>query len=106
MMINKAKANILIVEDELLIAKNTAKKLDSFGYNVVKIVSTGQAAIDFVSLEQPDLVLMDITIKGEIDGIEAASQIKAISDVPIIFLTAYANDETLDRAAETGCYGY
>jgi diguanylate cyclase len=106
MMINKAKANILIVEDELLIAKNTAKKLDSFGYNVVKIVSTGQAAINFVSLEQPDLVLMDITIKGEIDGIEAASQIKAISDVPIIFLTAYANDETLDRAAETGCYGY
>jgi diguanylate cyclase len=106
MITTKAKANILIVEDELLIAKNTAKKLHSFGYNVVKIVSTGQAAIDFVSLEQPDLVLMDITIKGEIDGIEAASQIKAISDVPIIFLTAYANDETLDRAAETGCYGY
>ncbi|NJL52376.1 MAG: EAL domain-containing protein [Hydrococcus sp. SU_1_0] len=106
MIINQAKANILIVEDELLIAKNTAKKLQGFGYNVVKIVSNGQAAIDFVSLEQPDLVLMDITIKGEIDGIEAASQIKAISDVPIIFLTAYANDETLDRAAETGCYGY
>lgn len=106
MTTTKAKANILIVEDELLIAKNTARKLHGFGYNVVKIVSTGQAAIDFVSLEQPDLVLMDITIKGEIDGIEAASQIKAISDVPIIFLTAYANDETLDRAAETGCYGY
>jgi diguanylate cyclase len=106
MITTKVKANILIVEDELLIAKNTAKKLHGFGYNVVKIVSTGQAAIDFVSLEQPDLVLMDITIKGKIDGIEAASQIKAISDVPIIFLTAYANDETLDRAAETGCYGY
>ncbi|MGL5836158.1 MAG: two-component system response regulator [Waterburya sp.] len=106
MITTKAKANILIVEDELLIAKNTAKKLHGFGYNVVKIVSTGQAAIDFVSFEQPDLVLMDITIKGEIDGIEAASQIKAISDVPIIFLTAYANDETIDRAAGTGCYGY
>jgi diguanylate cyclase len=106
MITTKAKANILIVEDELLIAKNTAKKLHGFGYNVVKIVSTGQAAINFVSLEEPDLVLMDITIKGEIDGIEAASQIKAISDVPIIFLTAYANDETLDRAAQTGCYGY
>jgi diguanylate cyclase len=106
MIINQVKANILIVEDELIIAKNTARKLHDFGYNVVKIVSNGQAAIDFVSLEQPDLVLMDITIKGEIDGIEAASQIKAISNVPIIFLTAYANDETLDRAAETGCYGY
>ncbi|MEO0012930.1 MAG: hypothetical protein RLZZ535_1319 [Cyanobacteriota bacterium] len=106
MLTNKSKANILIVEDELLIAKNTAKKLNNFGYNVIKIVSNGQAAIDCVNLEQPDLVLMDIAIKGEIDGVETASQIKSISDVPIIFTTAYANDETLDRAAETGCYGY
>jgi EAL domain-containing protein (putative c-di-GMP-specific phosphodiesterase class I)/PleD family two-component response regulator len=106
MVTNKSKANILIVEDELLIAKNTAKKLNNFGYNVIKIVSNGQAAIDCVNLEQPDLVLMDIAIKGEIDGIETASQIKSISDVPIIFTTAYANNETLDRASETGCYGY
>jgi diguanylate cyclase len=106
MVTNESKANILIVEDELLIAKNTAKKLNNFGYNVLKIVSNGQAAIDCVNLEQPDLVLMDIAIKGEIDGIETASQIKSISDVPIIFTTAYANDETLERASETGCYGY
>ncbi|NJR44501.1 MAG: EAL domain-containing protein [Hyellaceae cyanobacterium CSU_1_1] len=106
MLTNESKANILIVEDELLIAKNTAKKLQSFGYNVLKLVSNGQAAIDCVNLEQPDLVLMDIAIKGEIDGIETASQIKSISDVPIIFTTAYANDETLERASETGCYGY
>ena len=97
---------ILIVEDELLIAKNTAKKLQKFGYSVVKIVATGKAAIDFTTENQPDLILMDIAIKGEIDGIETASQIKAICDVPIIFMTAYANDETLDRAAATGCYGY
>lgn len=100
------KARILIVEDELLIAKNTAKKLERFGYDVVKIVSTGQAAIDFVSLEFPDLILMDIAIKGEIDGIETASQIKYIADIPVIFMTAYANDQTLDRASDTGCYGY
>lgn len=106
MVTNKSQTNILIVEDELLIAKNTAKKLNNFGYNVIKIVSNGQAAIDCVNLEQPDLVLMDIAIKGEIDGIETASQIKSISDVPIIFTTAYANNETLDRASETGCYGY
>ena len=99
-------ADILIVEDELLIAKNMAKKLDSFGYNVVKIVSTGQAAIDFIAESKPDLILMDIAIKGEIDGIETASKIREIYDVPIIFITAYANDETLDRAAETGCYAY
>ena len=100
------QANILIVEDELLIAKNTAKKLNTFGYNVMKIVSTGQAAIDFVANEKPDLILMDIAIKGEIDGIETASQIKGVCDVPIIFTTAYTNEETLDRAAETCCYGY
>jgi diguanylate cyclase len=106
MVTNKSQTNILIVEDELLIAKNTAKKLNNFGYNVVKIVSNGQAAINCVNLEQPDLVLMDIAIKGEIDGIETASQIKSVSDVPIIFTTAYASNETLDRASETGCYGY
>jgi diguanylate cyclase len=98
--------NILIVEDELLIAKNTAKKLNNFGYNVAKIVSSGQAAIEFINQEQPDLILMDIAIKGEIDGIETASRIKGMVDVPVIFITAYANDETLERAAKTGCYGY
>ena len=103
-MINSTE--ILIVEDELLIAKNTAKKLTKFGYNVAKIVSTGRAAIDFVTHNSPDLVLMDIAIKGDLDGIDTASEIKSIADVPIIFMTAYANDETLDRAAETGCYGY
>lgn len=100
------QVNILIVEDELLIAKNTARKLEKIGYNIAKIVSTGQAAINFASQEKPDLILMDIAIKGEIDGIEAATTIKSKLDIPIIFLTAYANDETLDRASETGCYGY
>ncbi|MEM7759488.1 MAG: EAL domain-containing protein [Cyanobacteria bacterium P01_A01_bin.40] len=100
------QANILIVEDELLIAKITAKKLSKIGYNVSKIVSSGQAAIDFADQEQPDLILMDIAIKGEIDGIETAARIKSRLDVPVIFLTAYANDETLERAAQIGCYGY
>ncbi|MCC0177000.1 EAL domain-containing protein [Waterburya agarophytonicola K14] len=101
-----SKINILIVEDELIIAKNTAKKLEKSGYHVDKIVSSGQAAIDYINTNQPDLILMDIAIKGEIDGIETAAKIKLISDIPIIFLTAYANDETLERASQTGCYGY
>ena len=98
--------NILIVEDELIIAKNTAKKLTKSGYNVVKIVSSGQAAISFCEENFPDLILMDIAIKGSLDGIETAAMIKAKKDVPIIFLTAYASEQTLDRAAEIGCYGY
>ena len=100
------KSRILIVEDELIIAKNTAKKLRNLGYNVSKIVSSGQAAINYVNSEPPDLILMDIAIKGTIDGIETAIAIKVKADIPIIFLTAYASDETLDRASETGCYGY
>ncbi|MBE9047583.1 EAL domain-containing protein [Pleurocapsales cyanobacterium LEGE 10410] len=100
------RTNILIVEDELLIAKNTAKKLEKLGYAVCKIVSSGEAAIQYVNQKQPDLILMDIAIKGDIDGIETASRIKSTVDIPIIFLTAYANDETLDRASEVGCYGY
>ncbi|MEL6786541.1 MAG: EAL domain-containing protein [Cyanobacteria bacterium J06607_15] len=105
-MMISSNPNILIVEDELLIAKNTAKKLEKFGYTVIGIMATGQAAIDFVQNKKPDLILMDIAIKGNIDGIETASQIKGMFDIPIIFLTAYANEKTLDRASKTGCYGY
>lgn len=100
------KINILIVEDELIIAKNTANKLTNLGYNVTKIVSSGKAALDEITHQQPDLILMDIAIKGDLDGIETAAQIKSITDIPVIFLTAYANDQTLDRASQTGCYGY
>ncbi|WP_319421403.1 two-component system response regulator [Pleurocapsa sp. FMAR1] len=100
------ETNILIVEDELIIAKNTAKKLEALGYQVTKIVSSGQAAIDYIISDRPNLILMDIAIKGEIDGIETAETIKEIADIPLIFLTAYASDETLERASKTGCYGY
>jgi len=99
-------ANIVIVEDELIIAKNTAKKLKKIGYNIAKIVSSGRDAIDYVSKNTPDLILMDIAIKGDIDGIETAHQIKSITDIPVIFLTAYASDSTIDRASKTGSYGY
>lgn len=98
--------SILIVEDELIIAKSTAKKLEASGYKVPKIVSSGQAAIEYIQGDRPDLILMDIAIKGEIDGIETAKKIKHVADIPVIFLTAYASDEVIERAAKTGCYGY
>lgn len=100
------QVNILIVEDELLIAHMIATKLEKIGYNVLKIATSGQEALESVVQEQPDLILMDIVLQGELDGIETAAQIKSKLDVPVIFLTAYANDETLERAAQTGCYGY
>ncbi|MCC0178222.1 EAL domain-containing protein [Waterburya agarophytonicola K14] len=99
-------AKILIVEDELLIAENLAIKLKTLEYQVVDIVSSGKAALEKVELHNPDLILMDIAIKGKIDGIQTAQAIRKKHDVAIIFLTAYADDQTLDRATFAGCYGY
>lgn len=96
---------VLIVEDELLIAKNIAKKIKDMGHEVTQIVSSGEAAIQSVNANPPDLILMDIAIKGALDGIETALQIKPL-DIPVVYLTAYADDATLERAAATGCYGY
>jgi diguanylate cyclase (GGDEF)-like protein len=100
------KRTILIVEDELLIAENLAYKLQDFGYQVVDIVSSGQAAINKVNAEHPDLILMDIAIKGDLDGIETANHITNTHNIPIIFLTAYGDNQTLERVTQSGCYGY
>lgn len=97
---------ILIVEDELLIAKNLSQKLEKLGYKIADIVSSGADAINRAGELKPDLILMDIVIKGEIDGIATAEIIHQQLDIPIIYTTAYADDETLQRAENTGSYGY
>ncbi len=97
---------ILIVEDELLIANNLARKLTTLGYKVVEIVSSGEKAIQIAGEKQPDLVLMDIVIKGEMDGIEAAAKISQKYGIPVIYLTAYADNETVNRAKATSPFGY
>jgi signal transduction histidine kinase len=97
---------ILIVEDELLIAKNLSQKLEKMGYEITDIVSCGADAIQRAGELKPDLILMDIVIKGDIDGIETAAIINQKLDIPIIYTTAYADDETLERAENTGSYGY
>jgi signal transduction histidine kinase len=97
---------ILIVEDELLIAKNLARKLEKLGYEIVDIASSGNRAIQNAISLHPNLILMDIAIKGDIDGIETAAQIYKQLDLPIIYTTAYADDNTIQRAEETGSYGY
>ncbi len=100
------KLRILMVEDELIIARSLDRKLQDLGYSVVDIVSSGAAAIKSAEQLQPDLILMDIVIKGELDGIETAAIIKNESAIPVIFVTAYADDDTLERAGKTGSYGY
>ena len=100
------KIKILIVEDELLIAENLAMKLRKLGYIIGGIVSSGRAALEYINSEKPDLILMDIAIKGNMDGIETAAKIGEQEEIPIVYLTAYADDETIERASNTNCYGY
>ncbi len=100
------KIKILIVEDEFLIARGLARKLDKLGYEVVDIVASGAEAIQRTAKHHPNLILMDILIEGEIDGIETAAQIYKSYFIPVIYVTAYADDHTLKRAQGTGSYGY
>jgi PAS domain S-box-containing protein len=100
------KPKILIVEDEALIALDIQKRLKANGYQVVGVVSNGRDAIQSAEELSPDLILMDIVINGDIDGIEAARQIQARMFTPIVYVTAYADNLTLSRVKETSPYGY
>ena len=97
---------ILIVEDELLIAKGLARQLQKSGYTVEKIVSSGKAALTYIESSLPDIILMDIAIKGKMDGVETAIKIREKNDIPIIYLTAYADKKTVEKAVNSGGYGY
>ena len=99
-------AKILVVEDEGIVAEEIRSRLKNKGYTVSGIVHTGEAAIQKVKEVHPDLVLMDIRLKGEMDGIEAARKIQERFDVPVVYLTAHADDNTLQRAKITHPFGY
>ncbi|MCP4348438.1 MAG: response regulator [Desulfobacterales bacterium] len=101
-----AKTNILIVEDEFLIAEGIRKSLEKQGYVVCAIVSSGENAIQKAESEKPDLVLMDVMLKGDIDGIEAAKQIHSDLNIPVIYLSAFSDKNILERAKITEPYGY
>jgi DNA-binding LytR/AlgR family response regulator len=101
-----AKTKILIVEDENIVAKDLESILQDLGYKVIGIVSNAIDAITMTALHKPNLVLMDIMIKGKTSGIEAAKEIKTKYDIPVVFLTAYADDKTIDNAKDAFPYGY
>ncbi len=97
---------ILIVEDEKIIALDLQRRLERFGYSVVGMASDGHEAVTLAKEREPDIILMDIMLAGAMDGIEAAGQIKARYGIPVIFLTAYTDEKTLERAKEVEPFGY
>ncbi len=103
---NKKPVRILIVEDESIVAMDLKNSLQVLGYQVVGAVCCGEDAIAQALAARPDLMLMDIMLKGEMDGVQAAEAIHAQLDIPVIFLTACADDATLQRAKVTGPFGY
>jgi len=101
-----APTRILIVEDERLVAQDLQRRLHRLGFTVCAIAASGPEAIAHAIQTQPDLILMDIVLHGPMDGIEAAAHIRAHAAIPIIYLTAHADDATRQRAKATEPFGY
>ena len=97
---------IMVVEDEWVIANDIKMSLEGFGYEVCSVVSSGEDAVKTAKEKRPDLTLMDIVLPGEIDGIEAATRIGKEHNIPVIYLTAYADDKILSKMKLTGPQAY
>ncbi len=98
---------ILIIEDEQITAQLIKKMLENLGYTIAGIIASGEEALASVATIRPDLIIMDITLAGKIDGIEAAAYINKNFSIPIVYLTANTNFDIIQRAKdETTSYGY
>lgn len=97
---------ILLVEDDPISAKLVTRMVEKMGYHMSKSLATGEEAIELVQVSCPDLILMDIHLEGQLDGIETAQKIKELADVPIIYLTALGDPVTVQRAVSTEPFGY
>ena len=103
---HNGRFNILIVEDEIILALSLQDRLEQLGYNMLAVVDSCALAVQLTMQLQPDLVLMDIKLKDGGDGVEAARLIRQNSEIPIVFMTAYGDDLTLQRARETRAQGF
>ncbi len=99
-------AKVLIVDDEAAITTQLEERLTVMGYEVVGAASSGEEAVAMAKAQAPDIILMDIVMPGELDGIEAARLIRRDMDIPVVFLTAYGDDRFIERAKDVGPYGY
>ena len=100
------KKNVLIVEDESIVGLEIAHYIEELGFNVVATVSSAKKALEVVMSNTLDLILMDVQIKGDVDGISCAKEIKAYKNIPLIYISAFSDDETLSRAIETNPNSY
>jgi CheY-like chemotaxis protein len=101
-----AGVKILIVEDETIVAMDMQRRLGRLGYEVAGVAGSGEEALIRAEETRPDLALMDIMLAGKIDGIETAERMRRRFDIPVLYITAYADEETLDRARATEPIGY
>jgi DNA-binding response OmpR family regulator len=102
----KKATRILIVEDVANVATVLKARLEAYGYEICEVANTGQKAIDGTLHHQPDLVLMDIMLEGDMNGIEAATEILKKVNIPIIYLSCLSDSQVMDKAIETNPYGY
>ncbi len=100
------ETRILVVEDEILVARDLQQQLTEMGYDVPDIAGAGAEALEKVEALNPDLVLMDIRLRGDMDGVAAAEQVRSRFGIPVVYLTAYADDTTVQRAKTTEPFGY
>lgn len=101
----KKDTRVLIVEDEIVVASEIKLRLEAMGFGVIGIVNNGRDAIQKAELHDPDVILMDITLKGKMTGLEAAREIDRLTDIPVIFITAHTDSSTLDSARAASSHG-
>lgn len=99
-------ASILVVEDEAIVSMQIQESLEAMGYTVPAIVDSGDEVLAAVLTHKPDLILMDIKLRSFIDGVDAATRVKLVRDVPVIYLTAYPSKGSQDRAERTASAAY
>ena len=104
-METRAAARVLIVEDERLIAIDLQRRLTRLGHTVIALAASGQEAIHKALTLRPDVVLMDVRLQGDMDGVEAARGIQASAAIPVVFMTAYVDEETQQRVKATSAWG-
>ena len=103
---NMNQSFVLIVEDEAVVADDLAHKISALGYRVLDVVATGEAALELIQTRRPTIVLLDIKLGGQLDGIETANRLKDVCDIPFIFVTAHSDADTVKRASASGHSGF